>query len=202
MLIEDPRLEEQLKARRKAWGSDHHDEVWEGVYFMAPLPNNEHQEFVFRFTFILGTAVANAGLGKVFPGVNLAACDEDWESDYRAPDVVAFLNSTAAVNRDTYWTGAADFVVEITSPGDRSYEKIPFYSRLGVRELLIVDRQSWTLELYRHQAGGLAKVGQSRPQVGEVLTSEVVPLRLRLLPGPPRPQIEVTHAESSERWMI
>ncbi len=202
MLIEDPRLEEELKARRKAWGSDHHDEVWQGVYFMAPLPNNEHQEFVSGFTFILVGAIAKAGLGKVFPGVNLARVDDDWESDYRAPDVVVFLNSTAAVNHDTYWTGAADFVVEITSPGDRTYEKIPFYSRLGVRELLIVNRQTWTLELYRHQAAGLEKVGHSALPASEVLTSEVLPLRFRLLPGQPRPQIEVTHAASADAGCV
>jgi hypothetical protein len=43
MLIDDPRLEEELKAERKAWGADHHEEVWEGVYVLAPLPNDEHQ---------------------------------------------------------------------------------------------------------------------------------------------------------------
>ena len=63
---------------------------------------------------------AMAGLGKVFPGVNLAASDEDWTHDYRAPDVVVFLASGTAENRDTYWRGAADFVIEITSPGDRT----------------------------------------------------------------------------------
>ncbi len=80
MLIEDPRLEEKLKARRKAWGSDHHDEVWQGVYFMAPLPNNEHQRVGFPASrsFLRGRS-ASAGLGKVFPGVNLAGSDEDWE---------------------------------------------------------------------------------------------------------------------------
>jgi len=29
MLIENPRLEEELQERRKAWGADQHDEVWE-----------------------------------------------------------------------------------------------------------------------------------------------------------------------------
>ena len=43
MLIEDPKLEKELIAQRQAWGVDHHDEVWEGVYFMAPQPNNEHR---------------------------------------------------------------------------------------------------------------------------------------------------------------
>jgi hypothetical protein len=32
MLIENPRLEEELKEQRKAWGADQHDEVWEGVH--------------------------------------------------------------------------------------------------------------------------------------------------------------------------
>ena len=82
------------------------------------------------------------------------------------------LASSKAEDRDTYWRGAADFVIEITSPGDRTHEKLPFYSRLGVREVLIVNRQSWTLELYRQQAGGLEKVGQSALPGSEVLASD------------------------------
>ncbi|MGD0897800.1 MAG: Uma2 family endonuclease [Thermoguttaceae bacterium] len=202
MLIEDPRLEEEIKEQRRAWGADHHDEVWEGVYFMAPLPNDEHQRLVSRLTFILEFTVGLPGLGEVRPGVNLAGPGEDWLHDYRAPDVVVFLCGTAAENRDTHWTGAADFVVEITNPGDRTYEKIPFYSRLGVRELLVVNRQSWTIEIYRRKEGSLEKVGESRPDRSGVLTSEVVPLAFRLLPGDPRPKIEVAHGGTSQRWVI
>ncbi len=202
MLIENSRLEEDLKEQRKAWGADHHDEVWEGVYFMTPLPNDNHQRMVSRFTGILDVTVAVPDLGEVRPGVNLAGPDGDWEHDYRVPDVVVFLANTAAENRDTHWTGAADFVIEITSPGDRTHEKIPFYSRLGVRELLIVNRQSWTLELYRQQQGSLQKAGESRPDRSDVLTSEVVPLAFRLLPGDPRPQIEVTHVASEQKWVM
>ena len=103
MLIDNPRLEEELKAQRKAWGADHHDEVWEGVYFMAPLPNDEHQELVQYFTVALHAVVTTAGLGEVRPGVNLAGTDEGWEHDYRAPDVVVFLASGSAENCDTHW---------------------------------------------------------------------------------------------------
>jgi Uma2 family endonuclease len=116
--------------------------------------------------------------------------------------VVVFLASSTAENRETYFQGAADFVVEITSPGDRTHEKIPFYSRLGVRELLIVNRQSWTLELYRNQGNGLEKAGQSETQRGDVLPSSVVPLQFRLLPGQPRPRIEVTHIETRRQWLV
>ena len=116
--------------------------------------------------------------------------------------VIVFLASGSAENRDTHWRGAADFVIEITSPGDRSYDKLPFYSRLGVREVLIVNRQAWALELYRQQAGGLELVGKSEPERSDVLASGVLPLRFRLLPGQPRPKIEVTHTESGQVWVV
>ncbi len=63
MLIEDPRLEKELIAQRQAWGADHHDEVWEGVYFMAPLPNNEHQELVYNLAVALHAPIVAAGEG-------------------------------------------------------------------------------------------------------------------------------------------
>ena len=84
MLIEDPKLEKELIAQRQAWGSDHHDEVWEGVYFMAPLPNNEHQQLVRDLTTALHAAVVAAG-GEALPGANLAGAGDDWTHDYRAP---------------------------------------------------------------------------------------------------------------------
>ena len=134
--------------------------------------------------------------------MNLAASVENWEHDYRVPDVVVFLADTAAENHDVFWTGAADFIIEITSPRDRTYEKIPFYSRIGVRELLIVNRQSWAIELYRHQDGGLQKVGESTLEQPEVLSSEELPLEFRLIPGERRPQVEVRHKTTGERWIV
>ncbi len=202
MLIENPRVEEELKAQRQAWGADHHDEVWEGVYFMPPMANDDHQDLVLEFASVLRAVVSKPGLGKVRPGINLAASAEGWEDDYRVPDVVAFLADTAAENHNAFWTGAADFIVEITSPRDRTYEKIPFYSRIGVQELLILNRQSWALELYRHQGGSLQKVGESTVERPDVLSSEKVSLEFWLIPGEKRPQVEIRHKSSGERWVV
>ena len=202
MLIENPRLEEALKEQRQAWGADQHDEVWEGVYFMPPMANDDHQEIVSNFTFVLGASVRLPGLGKVRPGVNLAASVEDWEHDYRVPDVVVFMADTAAENYNRFWTGPADFIIEITSPRDRTYEKIAFYSRIGVRELLIFNRQSWALELYRHHDGALQKVGESTLAQPEVLFSEMLPIQFWLIPGEERPSVEVRHKTTGERWVI
>jgi len=45
--------------------------------------------------------------------------------------------------------GGPDFAVEILNPGDRTPEKLPFYASVNVRELLVVDRDPWSLELFR-----------------------------------------------------
>ena len=96
----------------------------------------------------------------------------------------------------------ADFLVEVISPGDKAREKIPFYARLGVRELLLVDRNPWMLELYRHQQDQLHRIGQSSLDASDVLRSTVVPLTFRLVPGEARPQIEVKHADSGRCWQV
>ena len=51
LMVLDKRIAEELLTERRAWGGDHHDEVWDGVYMMSPLPNNEHQELVVLGTF-------------------------------------------------------------------------------------------------------------------------------------------------------
>jgi len=113
-----------------------------------------------------------------------------------------FLRDGSAENCGTHWRGGADLLVEITSPQDRTREKIPFYSRLGVAELLLVDRQPWTLELYRLQAGQLKLVGRSNAETGEVLLSAKVPLTFQLVSGDPRPQMQVRHAASGRCWLV
>ena len=203
LLICDPGLEARIIADRASKGGDHHDEVWCGVYFIPPLPDNEHQEFVGELSGLLFHVVGNTGLGKVRPGVNLSPLAiDDWKYDFRVPDVVAFTNNTKAETHDTHWRGPADFLVEIVGPHDRTYEKLPFCGRLGVRELLIVDRDPWKLELYRHHDGELRLVGRSTVDDSQPLPSEVVPLTFRLIAGVPRPQIEVMASDPPRQWQI
>ena len=202
MLVTERWVEERLKAERKATGADRYDEVWEGIYMITPLPNNEHQEILGHLTWMLREIAGWAGFGNVFAGINLSDRATDWEHDFRIPDVAVFLHDGRAKDCDTHWRGSADFLVEITGPGDRTREKIPFYSRLGVRELLVVDRDPWMLVLYRRQEGQLQEVGRSGLDAGELLSSTVVPLSFQLLPGGPRPQIKVTHVDSGRSWLV
>lgn len=204
MLILDKYVEEQLKAERKATGADCYDEVWEGVYHMSPLAGDERQGIVARLTGILFLTIDLPGLGLVRAGVNVSDRMEDWKGNYRIPDVAVFLAGTAARNCESHWLGGPDFVVEITSPGDETRDKLPFYGRVGVRELLLVDRDPWVLELYHNRDGRLVLEGTSRVAMGERLAFAVLPLSARLIAdeGGGRPRIEVSQDEGAGRWLV
>ncbi len=200
VVVLDPYVEELVLAQRQGSDGDQYDEVWEGVYIVTPLPNVDHQGLVGEFDSILREVLRRPGLGQVFPGVNLSDRNEDWKQNYREPDVAVFLRDGKAIDRGTHWQGAADFLIEIISPGERTREKIPFYSRIGTRELLIVDRDPWVLELYRHADGQLVLTGRSTLDAPEVLTSQTVGLTFQLGPGQPRPQIHVAHPANGRQW--
>ena len=201
-VINDPALQKGLIAHRRRTGADRFDEVWDGVYMMSPLANNEHQEIATGISTVLGVAVQWPGLGKVHQGVNVSDRRKGWKKNYRCPDVAAYLNETKAVNCRSFWLGGPDFGVEIISPHDRSREKLDFYAHVGTRELLLVDRNPWALELYRLQGESLMMAGRSRPEQPDLLISEVVPLSWRLVPGEERPAIEILHADGEQRWTV
>jgi Uma2 family endonuclease len=204
IVVLDPDMEERLLTERGNSEGNRYDEVWEGVYMMTPLPNNDHQELVGDLTSILREVLRQSEQGKVFPGVNLSDRAEDWKQNFREPDVAVFLRDGKAVNHGTHWQGAADFLVEIISPGERTREKIPFYSSLGVVELLVIDRDPWALELYRFDHGRLEKIGLSTLAAPGLLQSRTVGLTFRLLAAAnePRPRIEVAHPASGRSWIV
>jgi Uma2 family endonuclease len=201
-LITDPELEEQIRARRAEWGGDRYDEVWEGTYMVAPLPNPEHCEIQAGLIAAIRIALGFAHPAKVYPGVNVSDRAADWTQNYRCPDVAVVLPGGIARQCDAHFFGGPDFVVEIVSPGDRSREKISFYAQVGVRELLLVDRDPWSLELYHLRDGQLALVGRSRLEQPDVLRSSVLRLTFRLIPGEPRPRIEVCHTDGAQEWVV
>lgn len=207
-LINDPTVQPEIDAiiaRRQEIGADAHDEVWEGVYFMSPLANNEHQYFVGRLNTILDYVVGLAELGDVRPGVNVSDREENWRENYRVPDVAVFLRDTTARDCGTFWLGGPDFLVEIASQGDRSHEKLPFYHQVGVQEVLIVNRRPWQLEHYRRDGEQLKEVSVGSVQNKAVIGSAVVPLTFQLVIGEDRPQIEVKHVvnnEEKQSWIV
>ena len=192
-LITDPNLEDRLIAQRRADGIDKYDEVWEGIYVMAPMANNEHQDLVDELCTILTLAVKWPGLGRVNPGVNVSDRKTEWRENYRCPDVAVFLNETQAEDCGTHWFGGPDLAIEIVSPFDRSLEKLPFYASVGVRELMFIQRDPWAIVLHRLTDDGLVEAGRSTIADSKLLVSEVVPLSWQLQLTDGQPAIRVSH---------
>ncbi len=201
-LVLDPALSEQLIKERQERGIDQHDEVWEGVYMMSPLADDEHQGIIHRLELAFGMILTLSGRAEVRPGVNVADRDENWSYNFRIPDVAVYLAGTQATCRGTFWKGGPNFAVEVVSKNDMTRDKVDFYANVGVRELLIVDRDPWQVELLRLADGKLPSVGTSNIEKPDLLASEVIPFNFQIEAGEKRPAIVVGHTESEQTWRI
>jgi Uma2 family endonuclease len=201
-LILDRDFAEELRQQRAKSGADRWDEVWEGTYIMSPMPNVEHQQIVSFLTGVLFNVVMLRGQGQVLPGTNVSDRQVDWIQNYRCPDVAVYLNSNSAQKCENHWVGGPDLAIEVLSPDDRSYEKLSFYESIGTRELLLVDRYPWKIELFRLEDNKLVSCGVSLPNGRQILHSLVLPITLQLLPASGRPQLEIRGVDDSTRWVF
>ncbi len=121
---------EELKERRRRAGLDRLDEVWEGVLHMVPAPRYEHAAVAQQLAELLGPLARDAGLEPAMGEFNLG----ESEQDFRVPDGGLHRPGASGV-----WLPTAALVVEIVSPEDETWKKLPFYAAHGVDEVLIVD---------------------------------------------------------------
>lgn len=129
LVLDPPPIELQaLLERRKRLDQDRHDEIWEGVLHMAPAPLRRHARLQAQMSALLEPPARAAGL-EVVAEFNLGDCE-----DFRVPD-----GGLLAPGPDEVYLPTAALVVEIVSPGDETWAKLPFYAAHGVEELLIVD---------------------------------------------------------------
>lgn len=130
---------DDLLEHRRRLGIDKSDERWAGEWRIVNPPKNWHSVLLMRLGVALMPVIDALGLeAGVENGV--FGADDDW----RVPDLVV------ARPEDTYGDAGkarAELVVEIRSPGDDSYLKLPFYAA-RVREVLILHRDR-TPELFR-----------------------------------------------------
>lgn len=158
------------------------DELWEGVVHMVLPPTAEHQGVNGCLYLQLGPAAHRRGLRPFFETGLF-----DTEDDYRVPDLlVARPEQVAHRGVD----GTAAVVVEILSPGDESYEKLPWYAARAVEEIVIVDPASRRVELYASRNGVAEQVDAG---ADGAITLQTLGARLLTVdtPGGPRLRVEV-----------
>lgn len=201
--ILEPLLFRDFVRDRQERDIDQHDEVWEGVYVVPPLANLPHQRLVTGLTAIFHDAIGLTGRGQVFAGANVSDRPTGWEKNYRDPDVVVVLKGGRAIDCFTHLLGGPDFLVEIESKDGEAEAKIPFYSHVQVHELLIVQRDSRGLRLYRHDGRELVLVGTSNADAPVWLKSEVIPFAFRWKSTPAGPATEVKRLDKKGKtWTI
>ena len=192
-------LKAMIRERRAA-GADRHDEVWDGVYVMSPEADNDHQRLVYRLAKAIDMALSEPDDVTILPGTNISDRPTRWRKNYRCPDVAIFLPGNPAEDRGSHWLGGPDFAVEIVSRDDRSRQKIEFYAKVGTRELLLIDRGPWRLELYRNREGMMVPAGFREPGATDLLSSEVLPVAFRLTDASPHPRIDAVSIRDGRSW--
>jgi Uma2 family endonuclease len=165
----------ELLAERRRKGHDLRDEVWNGVLHMPPPPSRRLQHLGARLVEVLAPIARAAGLegyyetGLYRPGAG--------EADYRVPDL-SFALPAQGIEQGL---AGAELVIEILSPGDESYDKLPFYGEVGVREALLVQPGSLTIEMFVLRGGAMHAVV---PDDRGAVRSLVLGVELRTVPGP------------------
>lgn len=178
--------EAELRERRLR-GADRWDEMWEGVLHMAPAPANEHQRMLDRLIVFLVPRLEQTGRGTLRSGINVFN-ETSAKENYRIPDL-----SFVATGRERLFAadgirgGGPDAVIEIRSPNDETYDKLPFFAALGVREVVVIDRDTKLPEVFR-LAGDRYHIAASGDGW---LTSQVLGLRFKATGDtPPRLIVE------------
>ena len=163
-------------ARRRLTGIDRFDEMWEGVLHMAPAPMYEHQRIVAELDRFLGPLCKHHRRGVLAVQINVFN-EAPVEPDYRIPDLTFIAAGHEHVlARDGTRGGGPDAVIEVRSPGDETYEKLAFFAKLGVREVIVVHRDTKDVEVYR--LAGLQYVAL-QPDRDGWLRSDVLGVRFR-----------------------
>ncbi|MDB5306330.1 MAG: hypothetical protein JWO38_532 [Gemmataceae bacterium] len=202
VLILDPVFEQIIKDDREKHGLDRWDEVWDGVLVVPPAPDNEQRRLVLEFAIAFVEATDRGRGDQVLPGANVSDREEGWTENYRIPDVLVRLAGGRAKDCGTHWVGGPDVAVEIPSPGEDPRQKLDFYSKVGTREVLIVEREPWAIELYQLVGGMLQPAGRSDLSNPAILASGVLPLTFQLRDESPRPTILVSHTATGQTWVV
>lgn len=129
-----------MLVERRRLGLDGRDEVWNGVLHMVPPPGGPHQRVGGELFLVLGPLAKRCGLSPHYE-TGLFRADDD----YRVPDQL-YCRPEQQSDRGAE---RAELVVEIRSKDDETYEKIGFYTQVGVREMLIVHPTGRGVELLR-----------------------------------------------------
>ncbi len=150
VLGERPAELEALIEKRRRLGLDGHDEVWDGVYVMAPHAHSDHGIVEEE---LRGVLFPRAKAGGLIPGSSFNVGEPD---DFRVPD--------GGYHRErpgTLYVATAAVVLEVLSPDDESVAKFDFYAEHEVEEVLVADPELRTVRCWQLTDDGYVEAPRS-----------------------------------------
>jgi len=144
-----PELQALIDKRREL-GLDGHDEVWNGVYVMAPFADLSHGAVKSRVVRIVDPLAEAAGL---VPGDSFNLGDAQ---SFRVPDAGWHWQLPKGV-----YAATAAIVLEVLSPDDRTFDKLPFYAAHHVQEVLVASPVTHTMCCWQLQNGAMVETDRS-----------------------------------------
>jgi len=131
---------ESFLEERHRLGLDKKDELWEGVLHMVPPPSSAHVLVNNDLLLALDSISKRRGLRALIGDPGLFGT----EKNYRVPDLV--IIQTDRISKRGF--EGAELVIEVLSPYDESRDKFPFYAKVGVREIWLVEPSNRATEMY------------------------------------------------------
>lgn len=142
-------IPEVLRFRERT-GADRFDEMWQGVLHMTPSPGFKHQTCASRILSFFLEVWCPRTAGAAVMQVNVST-PERWDQDYRIPDVSVMMPDRVPDAEAMFVR--PNVVFEIRSPGDETYEKLPFYAAVGIEAVVVVERDTKAVQVFAVTGG-------------------------------------------------
>ncbi len=150
-------------AERARLDHDRFDEVWDGVAHLNPSGGADHHSIEFELGLVLYPLVQPLGL-RIATELSVMDASQPLQN-YRNPDLVVY----DPAQLDLQWaTRGIALAVDVRSPHDASYEKLPFFAARGIPEVLIVHPRQRTVELFLLQPNATYRADEPDPHDGSI----------------------------------
>jgi len=166
--------EKWLEERRRL-GLDRRDEVWDGVLHVVPGATATHQRFEAALERVFYPLVTPLGL-EVFRDLDVRDRMKG-DQNYRQPDVAI----VSPKDLGDWINGHAELVIEVRSPYDEAYEKIPFYEMCKIPEYWIIHPVTRVFEIRVLRRG---KYVVAKPDANGIVYAPRFALKLSIVDGP------------------
>jgi Uma2 family endonuclease len=151
-------------------------EIIDGVHYVSPAPNTNHQLLVGNLHALLHTFVRKRKLGLLFSAPYDVLLSPH---DIVQPDILFISTAHRGLITEANAQGAPDLVIEILSPSTRHLDetrKRKRYEQLGVQEYWIFDPRRLSVRIFRRgQDPSFGAPSELTAAAGEVATTPLLP---------------------------